>query len=292
MTKFSSNTIESSILITKKFIQTITSRLNTEQPNEYTNVYKRTVEVYKKLIDHQDRFTHEELIKYTNQIQLINTIHDPKKQKELRDASCARLIKTLDEIETRIPNIEPPKFIDLGMNKTNVIIAAHESKEEVPKTKEQELEELQKQIYTKIDYLKQTFMVVPIRLIFTNRDIHKTGYCSRAIDREDLQNRIKIAKNYLTKIAELYHKIQKIYEQLIEYLQKYYSKDVTKEDLITANNLIERILNTVKAINKSYYTITTKTEMMRAYNNAISSTLNSEEYFNKIFEEDQKIILS
>ncbi len=51
-------------------------------------------------------------------------------------------------------------------------------------------------------------------------------------------------------------------------------------------------MNTLQLINKCYNNISSRSEMLLLYSEAIASTTEIEEFFNKLFQDDKKVILS
>ncbi len=271
MTKFYSNEKESIILMMKTFLSSLKSRIKLEPENEFTSIYKRTYTLYQLLLKNISDFNTKEIMHYRDVLQLINVIHNPKIQIEKRDSYAAKLIKELDALEDKLPRMqEAPKFIDLSM-----------SKKEQPLRQEESLEQLADKVYTKIDYIKESISTMPVELIFKTRDLKKDNSPSNTI-----------TSNYLNKISELYNQVSDIFENLIDFLEKYYSKNVTQSELQTVIILLNKIMNTLQLINKCYNNISSRSEMLLLYSEAIASTTEIEEFFNKLFQDDKKVILS
>ena len=272
MTKFNANEKEAIILIIKAFLASLKSRIKLEPENEYTGLYKRTYNAYQKLLKNINNFTLKELAYYKDVLQLINIIHNPKVQTEKRDSSAAKLIKALDVLEEKISKIpEEPKFVDLSIDK----------KPKEPKEPTESLEQLAAKVYAKIDIIKDNISSMPVELIFKARDLNKSNSSSNTI-----------TSNYINKISQLYNQVSDIFEKLLDFLEKYYSKNVTQSELQTVIILLNKIIDTLQKINNCFASLTTRPQLLQLYGEAITSTMDLEEYFNKLFQDDKKVILS
>ena len=312
MTNFNSNNKSTIKFFIERFITTIDSRVNIERVNEFTPLYLRVSKTYHYILNNIDNLSIESLIYYKEALYHINIIHNNKNPLEDRRREAELLINKLNRIEQELGinhhKQSTPRFVEIDQKKkpvkepeeidTNIIIAAHSSDYPIPEPfenivlidTEKELRELSKRIYSKIDALNGRFTYAPIEIIFKERDINKTPYYKSAPDKVKQKEREKLMKNYLSKISSLYSETNEIFENLLDYLQKYYSKNVTKKDLDISNMLISRIIIVVKYLDKAIHRPTTKEEMIECYTESLKAVVDIKEYFNDIFIKDKKLV--
>jgi len=303
MAKLIPNNREALNLYIRATISNIDSRLRFEKENEFTYLYKRTSTIYHIIIDNIEKLSIESLNYYSDALKSIKIIHDTLKPYELRKKEEENLINKLNRIEKEIQQFNQtknkPRFINLNIEKkqqikkedskiTQVVIAAHESATKPPK----DCNKLAEIIYNKIDELRSRFSYAPIQILFTMRDAKDTKYCKKAFNKEDLNTRIKYIQANLNKLSTLYQAVSNTFENLLDYLQKFYSKDVTEEDLNTSNTLINRIIFIVKQLDKCYYTLIEEGKITELYNDTLNSTEATIKYFDELFTNNERIKLS